>query len=444
MTKINEQKLKIQYVDINLVRESEYNPRAWDKEAFSQLKESVKKYGLVDPLLANCAKGRENVLIGGHFRLAIARELGLKEIPVVYLNIPDLNKEKELNLRLNKNLGSWDWSLLEKFDETFLSDIGFSSEELDKVFGIDENPEVFDLQKELAKLNIKSIDVQKGDVYRIGDSLKVMCGDSTVETDILKLMNGEKADMCMTDEPYVLNYLKGKKRRGTATTGFGYKRDRRYLETESLPPDFMPKWMANVNKVQKEDFSIISFENWKNLPKMWQEMARYWKIRNLIIWHTINRVQNFAARYKFFNKFDIALLGTAGKPELNLKNEGELLDNEYQAAIYATSGRPHFENYEKGKKICPTDVVTFQTADEKNSGQGIIFGTKPIEILIPYIKVLTKRNDLIIDPFGGSGSTGAAAIKMGRRCYLMEKSPVYVAVILNRLSRVTNLKPEKI
>ncbi len=127
-----------------------------------------------------------------------------------------------------------------------------------------------------------------------------------------------------------------------------------------------------------------------------------------------------------------------------MKTEGKLLDNEYETALYATSGKPHFENYEKGKKICPTDFVSFRTVDEKNSGQGIIFGTKPLEILIPYIKVLTERNDLIVEPFGGSGSTLIAAEKMKRRCYLMEKSPVYCEVIKKRWGKLTDRKAKRL
>lgn len=130
--------------------------------------------------------------------------------------------------------------------------------------------------------------------------------------------------------------------------------------------------------------------------------------------------------------------------KLNTEPEEELLQNEYETALYAISGKPHWEGYEKGKRICPTDFVEFKAADEKSSGQGIIFGTKPIEILLPYIKVLTKRNDLIIEPFSGSGSTLIGATKMNRRCYGMEKSPVYAEVILNRWSKLTGLKPQKI
>jgi DNA modification methylase len=77
-------------------------------------------------------------------------------------------------------------------------------------------------------------------------------------------------------------------------------------------------------------------------------------------------------------------------------------------------------------------------------GQVVIFGTKPIEILIPYIKVLTKRDDLILEPFGGSGSTLIASEKMKRRCYVMEKSPVYCEVIKKRWENLTHEKGVKL
>jgi len=442
-TQINN-KLHIVYVSADSLQPSEYNPRIWSKEAIIQLKESLKRYGLVDPLIVNSAPNRRNIVIGGHFRLYAAKELGINTVPVVYLNIPDIERERELNIRLNRNLGEFDWNLLSKFNEDFLSDVGFSSEELDEIFKMDETPEEFDLAKELAKLNIQKIEIKKRDIYKLGSN-RMMCGDSTIEADVLKLMNGEKVDMCFTDPPYLLNYLSGKKRHGKATEGFGLKRDRRYLETDVLPPDFTEKWMANIAKVQKPDFSIIVFENPKNLCTIWDELEKHWKYRNTITWHVPNRVQGFSAKYKFFNKTDIALVGTKGDVELNLKPEtNELLQNEYENALFATAGKPYWEGYKKGKKICPTDFIEFIAADEKSSGQGIIFGTKPLELLIPYIKVLTKRNDLIIEPFGGSGSTLIAAEKMKRRCYLMENSPVYCEIIKRRWEKLTNLKTKKL
>jgi DNA modification methylase len=442
--KQTDSKLNIVYVPADLLHPSEYNPRTWNKEAVVQLKESIKRYGLVDPLIVNSAPNRRNIVIGGHFRLYTAKELGISTVPVVYLNIPDIEKERSLNLRLNKNTGEFDWDLLAKFSEGFLSDVGFSSEELDEIFEMDETPEEFNLVKELAKLNIQKIEIKKGDIYQLGNN-QMMCGDSTIEADILKLMNGEKADMCFTDPPYLLSYLSGKKRHGKATEGFGLKRDRRYLETDVLPPDFTEKWMANIAKVQRPDFSIIVFENPKNLRTIWNELEKNWKYRNTITWHVPNRVQGFSAKYKFFNKTDIVLVGTKGNIELNIKPEtDELLQNEYENALFATAGKPYWEGYKKGKKICPTDFIEFIAADEKSSGQGIIFGTKPLELLIPYIKTLTKRNDLIIEPFGGSGSTLIAAEKMKRRCYLMEKSPIYCEVIKHRWEKLTKIKAKKL
>lgn len=437
--------LNIVYVLAEELNPALYNPRKWNDNSINQLTESIKAFGLVDPIIVNCAPDRKNVVIGGHFRLKIAKDLGIKEVPVVYLNIPDLEKEKELNLRLNKNLGEWDWKLLENFDEDILSDIGFSSEELDNIFDIEDTPEQFDLQKELTKLDIHKIDIRKGDIWALGSS-RLMCGDSTVSEDVLKLFDEEKADMCLTDPPYILDYLHGKKKKGKAVTGFGAKRDRRYLETDSIPPDFTEKWMSNISKIQKEHFSIIVYENWKNLRTIWGEMEKYWKVKNMIVWHLPNRHQGFSAKYKFFSKHDIAMVGASPDKDIpfNLEEEVDGLQEEYETALYAISGKPHWEGYEKGKKIQPTDFTEFVASDEKNSGQGVVFGTKPVEILIPYIKVLTKRDDLIIEPFGGSGSTLIAATKMKRRCYIIEKSPVYAEVIKKRWENLTRQKAEKL
>ena len=437
--------LKIVYIPIKELVPSTYNPRKWNESQIKALKESIQRFGLVDPIICNSSPERKNIVIGGHFRLAIAKELGYEEMPVVYINISEIEKEKELNLRLNKNLGEFDLNLLKSFAEDFLVDVGFSSEEIDSVFDIDTTSEQFNLEHELDKLNIKEIKVQKGDIYKIDDSF-VMCGDSCIESDMLKLMEGVKADMVMTDPPYILDYLKGKtKQKDGVTVGFGAKKNRRYLETESLPENFTDLWMENVSKVQKPDFSIMIFENPKNLRTIWNVLEKYWKYRNTVVWHVPNRMQGFSAKFKFFNKHDIALVGTGGEIELNLDTETEpLFQNEYENALFATSGSPTWESYGKGKKYCPTDFIEHIAADKKSSGQDIIFGTKPLELLIPYIKVLTKRGDLVLEPFGGSGSTLIACLKLGRKCRLMEKSPVYTEVIIKRWEKYTGKIAKKI
>lgn len=442
---INKNIIQTTEVSVNNLIEAEYNPRKHDETAANQLKESIDRFGLVDPIIVNSSPDRKNIIIGGHFRWEMAKELGYETVPVVYLNIPELDREKELNLRLNKNTGEFDWDLLSKFDPSLLTDVGFSSEEMDSIFDIDVIPEEFNLERELRKLNIKEIKTKKGDVYSLGES-RLMCGDSTIESDMLKLMDGEKADMCFTDPPYILDYLHGKKKHGEAVTGFGAKRDRRYLETDELPLDFTEKWMANISKIQNEHFSIIVYENWKNIRTIWGEMEKYWKVKNMIVWHLPNRHQGFSAKYKFFSKHDIAMVGASPDKdvEFNMEPEKDGLQEEYETALFAISGKPHWEGYQKGRKNQPTDFIEYIASDEKSSGQGIIFGTKPTEILIPYIKILTKRGDLIVEPFSGSGSTLIASTKMKRRCYGMEKSPVYTEVIIKRWEKLTGQKAKKI
>lgn len=441
------QKIPIQTIEvpINELVGADYNPRKHDETATEQLKQSIQRFGLVDPIIVNSAPNRKNIIIGGHFRWEVAKELGYQTVPVVYVDIPEIEREKELNLRLNKNTGEFDWELLVKFDESFLADVGFSSDELDSIFDLDIAPEEFNLEKELQKLNIQNINTKKGDIYALGES-RLMCGDSTIESNMLALMNGEKANMCFTDPPYILDYLHGKKKHGSAVTGFGAKRDRRYLETDVLPPDFTEKWMGNIAKIQNESFSIIVYENWKNLRTIWGEMEKYWKVKNMIVWHLPNRHQGFSAKYKFFSKHDIAMVGASPEKDIKFNTEVETdgLQEEYETALFAIQGKPQWEGYQKGKKNQPTDFIEYVASDEKHSGQGIIFGTKPIEILIPYIKVLTKRGDLVVEPFSGSGSTLIAATKMKRRCYGMEKSPVYAEVIIKRWEKLTGLKAKKI
>lgn len=439
--KADEDTIKVVYAPIKVLKPAKYNPRRWDEAALEQLTVSIKTFGMVDPIIVNQAPERENIIIGGHMRLKAAEQAGLTEVPVVYLNIPDIEREKELNLRLNKNQGEFDYELLAEFDEGLLDDVGFSSEEIDDIFDVDvETPEEFDLKKELAKLDIKKVELKKGDVLDL-DGSRLMIGDSTIEVDMLKLMDGQKTDMCLTDPPYILDYLNAK-RHGKAVTGFGAKRDRRYLETDVLPDNFTELWMANIAKVQQEHFSIIVYENWKNLRIIWDEMEKHWKVKNMIVWHLPNRHQGFSAKHKFFSKHDIAMVGASKDRDIKYNHEAEpdSLQEEYETALYAIAGKPHWEGYQKGKRVMPTDFIEFNASDEKHSGQGVVFGTKPVEIIVPYIKVLTKRNDLIVEPFGGSGSTLIAATKLKRRCYIMEKSPVYAEVIRKRWEKLTDKK----
>ena len=106
---------EIVYVNADILNPAEYNPRKHTPKQVEHLKESISRYGLVDPIIVNKNPERMNIVIGGHFRLKVAKELGIVDVPVIYLDL-DIEREKELNLRLNQNTGEWDFELLKDLD----------------------------------------------------------------------------------------------------------------------------------------------------------------------------------------------------------------------------------------------------------------------------------------------------------------------------------------
>ena len=120
--------------DINKLISAEYNPRELTAKQHQDLKDSITRFGLVDPLIVNTNKDRKNILVGGHQRLRIAKELGYKIVACVEVDLtPD--QEKELNIRLNKNTGQWDWDALSNyFDVGELTEWGFTD---DALFGVE-------------------------------------------------------------------------------------------------------------------------------------------------------------------------------------------------------------------------------------------------------------------------------------------------------------------
>ncbi len=128
-------------VPIEELKPSEYNPRRWEEKDIQDLTKSIEEFDLVDPIIVNSAENRKNIVIGGHFRLFVFKKIGKTTVPVVYVNIPDIEKEKRLNLRLNRNQGQWDWNLLKEFDEALLKEVGFLEEELGKINVPNFNPQ---------------------------------------------------------------------------------------------------------------------------------------------------------------------------------------------------------------------------------------------------------------------------------------------------------------
>lgn len=130
--RISKVPIKITEVPISSLKPADYNPRKWNDDMKERLKESIRKFGAVDPLIVNGAPKRNGVVIGGHFRLQCMKELGFAKVPVVFVNIPSIDRERELNVRLNRNQGEWDFDKLKNFDVSALLDrhVGLLTPEL--------------------------------------------------------------------------------------------------------------------------------------------------------------------------------------------------------------------------------------------------------------------------------------------------------------------------
>lgn len=132
--------MEIVNVPIGELKAAEYNPRRMTKKEAKDLTTSIRRFGFAEPIVVNNHADRMNVIIGGHQRVEVAKTLGIKEVPVVYITLAP-EKERELNLRLNKNLGSWDYELLANIDVELLADVGFTAKEMGSMFDLDPEAE---------------------------------------------------------------------------------------------------------------------------------------------------------------------------------------------------------------------------------------------------------------------------------------------------------------
>lgn len=136
--------MKIVNYQINKLNKAEYNPRDLTKKQFEDLKNSIAKFGIVDPILINVNEKRKNIVIGGHQRIEVCKHLNIQEVPCVELNLNE-EEEKELNIRLNKNQGMWNFDMLANyFNPDDLIDFGFNLKEINFVL-----PEINEIKQDI-------------------------------------------------------------------------------------------------------------------------------------------------------------------------------------------------------------------------------------------------------------------------------------------------------
>ena len=378
--------MKIEKRKISELIRAEYNPRKISVVQLQELKDGIEEFGLVSPLVVNENPERKNVIVGGHQRLKLWEELGNTEVDCSIVNLP-LDKERKLNIKLNKNGGTFDDDLLKEFfDYEELIDWGFTAGEL---FDQDEKTEGLIDDDEIPE--VKESIVVRGDIWKLGEH-RVMCGDSTSSDDVEKLMNGEKADMVFTDPPYGMDLdAEFQKIHKGATTGKNHRAvigDDKYYN-----PQHIFDFFNDVKEIfiWGADYFIKSIPNSEN--------------GSWIIWDK-----------------------TVGKFEGRIGNEFEMCFSKKRHKKFIERiewvGYNGMQNEDTKKRVHPTQ--------------------KPIKLTENIIEKYSKKNNLIIDIFLGSGSTLIAAEKLNRKCYGMELDEKYCDVIIERWEQFTGNKAEKI
>lgn len=412
-------KIQVTHVAIEELIPSEYNPRSLSARAEADLTESLSRFSLLDPLIVNSNPDRKNVIVGGHQRFAVAKKLGYKTVPVIYVHLtPD--KEKELNLRLNKNTGEFDLELLRNFDMSLLLDVGFEDSDLSEIWddALETEDDEYDVEKSVVEHSTPK--TKPGDFLRLGQHY-LLCGDATNPNDVKRLVGENKIDVVYCDSPYniSLDYNTGISTKGKygATKTQDSKSKEEYGQ-------FLRLAITHALAVSKPDAHFFYYcdQNWIwLLQQLYQELGI--KHERVCLWlkNNANMVPQFA-----FNKvYEPAVYGTRGKPYLSksVTNLNEVLNKEVGTGNRLTD-----------------DVLDLFCIwlEKRKAGQEYLHPTeKPVTLHEKPLRRCSKPGDLVLDTFGGSGSTLIACEQMKRRAFLLEIDPVFCDVIIDRWQSLT-------
>jgi len=369
------------------------NSRTHNEEQVKQICASINEFGFTNPLLID----EKDNIIAGHGRLLASKKLNMKEVPCIVLSGLTEAQKKAYIIADNKlalNAG-WDDELLKLELENLkeldfdISLTGFNVDELDDIFQAEEEQEIveddFDIEppeEPKAKL---------GDIYQLGNH-RLMCGDSTSEEDVNKLMNGVKADMVFTDPPYGMNLdTDYSKMEGNGRKGKTYSK------------------VIGDNEDFKDDLIKTVFDNFNYCNEIFLWGVDYYfdlipnfKDGNLIVWDKT--------------------LQTNGDAGYNSEFELLWTKNQHKKEVI------HF-NWFRYFGLSAQDMKTREHPTQK-----------PLQVITPFIEKYSKENDLIVDIYGGSGSTLIACEQLNRNCYMMELDPHYIDVIIQRWESFTGEK----
>ena len=364
--------MNIENISVKDIKPYKKNAKKHPAEQVEYIANSIREFGFRQPLVID----KDNVLIIGHGRLLASKKLGLSEVPCVRAD--DLTEEQIMALRLadNKtNESEWDLDLLgDELNDIF--DIDMSEFGFDDILEDEEPTNILEDEPPETPTEPKA---KLGDLYILGNH-KLICGDSTDVAVIDRLMDGVKADMVFTDPPYGYNYQSNMR---TKSEKFDV------LENDDKILDFFPNLLGRV-----KGFVMIC-TTWKVLDKWLPLFKQYFDLSNMIIW---DKGGGYIGdlKHTFGTDYEIILCSN---------NNAEI----------------------KGKRIGSVwSIGKDKESDYEHPTQ------KPVELSATAISSTTEQGNIVLDCFGGSGSTLIACEQLNRKCYMAELDPKYVSVILQR------------
>ncbi len=396
--------LGVEYVDINLIKPFEKNPRTHTKEQVQQIVTSMMKFGWVNPILVD-----ENYeIIAGHGRLLAGQELGYEKVPV--LQLKHLTKDERLALLIADNKiadnAGWNDELLQQAMEDLnkgnfdLEALGFSNKELEKIRASFESEKIMAETEDVVPDVEQEQTVSKiGDLWQLGEH-KLLCGDSCLPENYAKLMGDEKADMVFTDPPYNVAYDEGFRNNSEKANS------PRLIKNDNLGDEFqgfLTKALTNILKYTNGSLYIcMGGSELHTLYHAFEDAGG--KFDAYIVW-----VKNTFAlsRSRYQHQHEWMLFG---------KNQGAT------APWYGGRNQTDVWNFDK-----PTNNDLHPTM-------------KPVALIERAINNSSRTMDIVLDGFGGSGSTLIAAEKTNRRCRMIELDEHYVDTIIKRWEQFTGQK----
>lgn len=378
-------KLKVEYLPINELKPYENNAKIHTPEQIEQIKKSIQKFGMNDPI---GIWGKDNLIVEGHGRLMACKELGYKEVPVIRLD--DLTDEQRKAYTLVHNQTTMNTGF----------DIDILNEELESIdidmsdFGFDVNLDDIEeptegKENEIPEVQDKEPKAKMGEIYQLGRH-RLMCGDATSKDDIKDLIDGNKIDLALTDPPYGVK----------AVESSGHNNGKKYGHSIAHDNIYMPIKGDETTDTAKNNYEII------------KEISD-----NQIIFGG-NYFTDFLSPSRCWVVWDKDVSGSFADGELAWTS----FDKNLKIYKYTWSGmrREGDRKEELTKRVHPTQ--------------------KPVGLLSDILEDFSESNDNILDCFGGSGSTLIACEKSGRTCYMMEYEPHYIDVIIERWENFTGQK----